>query len=528
MTLTEKVKWSSFSFFLSLCLAFEPVLQLILNESLESALLVYVYIFLVALASLFLITLIGLISTRLYTLAIASFIALSALELKLIYTNTFSDLTSGYLGIFLISFIVVLLLLAYKKVLPSVPNIVFYLAVAVVFVLAPLVTTDKAAFGTEVKLTATENHFLEQFSDITFEQRPNVYLLAFDSMIPPYIAKKYLGIEKLPYERELKKSFIEFEHSASVSVPTKPSLNGVMRLDQRGLTNSRDYFNGMKPSVLSTLFKQNGYEVTTGYASYYFGEKGPYIDRYVIGQFHTLSDTVQCVDVADSLYHKLRAFGVCVNIGEFKNITHLTTKLFGRKTIIKYTGKSWPEKVLEEVRDGANSKAPQLKIFYSYRPNGHVKKNYRHTDLDAQDAYRNYFLDGAEQLDKILEKAASIISINDPSAMLVVFGDHGAWMSRGIKAEEDPEFFYEDRHMVSLSVLQTDNHCANRETLAHYSKPYNTTSRIVASVARCLVNEKESFDRLLDFNEPKPVIKMLMKLDTKRIRGEESIKKQVN
>ncbi|MCF6224864.1 MAG: hypothetical protein L3J22_00975 [Xanthomonadales bacterium] len=515
MTITEKIKWSSFALFLILCLTFEPVLQLALNENIESALLVYFYIFIVALVCLLLITLIGVVSTPLYIALMASFIAFSTLELKLIYTNTFSGLESGYLGLFLICLTVVLLLFVYKKVIPPKLGISFYLVTAVILVFAPLITIDKNSFGSEVKLTTAENQFLQQLSAISFEQKPNVYLLAFDSMIPPYVAKKYLDIDQLPYQSAINKSFIDFEFAASIGVPTKRSLNGLMRLDQTMLSNSRDYFNGMKPSALGVIFKQNGYELTTGYATYYFGKKGKHVDRYVIGKQNTLSKTVQCLDIGDKFFYILRAYGGCSIIGKYKNSSHFVSSLFGAEAEREISVKFWPEKILEEVRASVESSVPKLKIFYSYRPNGHVKKSYRHTDINAKDSYKNYFLSSAEQLNNILKDLVDIINKNDPTAIVVVFGDHGAWLSRGITADENPEFFYEDRHLVSLSALKTSNKCSSRGALMYYSAPYNTPSRLVSSIVRCLANEKSELDKALEFKEPKPIIQMLLKLENK-------------
>jgi hypothetical protein len=481
-----------------------------IRESVESALLVYAYLFLIALVYLTISTFVGLLLPRVWVLLLSLFVAVSLLELKLIYYNVISGLANVYLTTGFFAVVLIILLTIVRKNFPSNPNLALYVGSAVIFIMAPLLTINDNLFGKEAKLTTDESEFLEQLSLVTFDHKPNVYLLGFDAMIPAYTAKKYLGINQLPYNKEIDRSFIEFVHSASVGVPTSPSLNGLMSLDQSSSYKSKNYFNGAKPSVLGTLFKQNGYEVTTGYASYYFGEKGPYVDNYVIGSLRALNETVQCFDKGENFYQGFRAFGACEIIGRYESLEQVISMTFHRGPLMR---EQWPEQVLREVREGTESDAPQLKIFYSYKPNGHVDQNYRHSNISAQEKFRKYFLAEAVQLNKILEELAGNITSNDPTALLVVFGDHGAWLSRGVTAGDNLEFFYEDRHMVSLSVLRTRNQCADKSTLSYYTDPYNTPSRLVSSIVRCLAKDKERLDQILSFSEPEPLIQVLKNLN---------------
>ena len=102
----------------------------------------------------------------------------------------------------------------------------------------------------------------------------------------------------------------------------------------------------------------------------------------------------------------------------------------------------------------------------------------------------------------------STIAEQDPHALVLVFGDHGAYLSRGITPAEDSDFFYADRHLVSLAVLATDNPCANRKALSTYAPGYYTPSRAVAAIAKCLAGDTLP-ETLLNFDEPEPLRNLL-------------------
>ena len=121
--------------------------------------------------------------------------------------------------------------------------------------------------------------------DVTFQQKPNVYFVGFDSVVPESILQKYLGVETTEFHRVFGSEMRRFGNLFASSVNTKYSLNTLMALSQDiFLAESKpSYFSGKSLSPLVSIMRENGYETTSIYNDSYFGHpKGPYIDNYVI------------------------------------------------------------------------------------------------------------------------------------------------------------------------------------------------------------------------------------------------------
>lgn len=506
--MSNKHHWFLFSFLLSLFLSAEPLYLFWLDEGASSALLVLFYIAFVSLLVLVAIFLISLPHQYIWPVLLSFFIAFSILELKLIYFDYVADFVDTSISVMLVilSALIYRFIISRKEQLKPTPAL--YVICFSIFVVGPLLG-DTSREHDSSEPAESEQEFLDQLANVEFIDKPNIYILSYDSMISSLTARRYLGIEELPYEPVLDMHFRSLNPAAVIAVPTGPSLEGLMRMDQERSPMGFGYFAGRKRSPLVELFKSNGYQATTGYTTQYFGEKGPYIDRYVIGQSKPLSKTTQCIDLNERrLYMRLRAFGVCQAIGDYSNSIQVIGILSGEK---KYANEDWHETVLNEIEIAAASAQPQLKIFYTYRPNGHTPKGYRHSDLRQREIYREYFLDGANMLSAIIEEIALTIQSKDPRGVVLVFGDHGAFLSRGLKASDDPDFFFGDRHIVYTGVMATEHHCTARENISRYSPGYFTPSRVVASIANCLTKDN-ALDSLLSFREPPELVKTLSDL----------------
>ena len=500
--MNKKYKWFLFSFILNIFISFELILLLSLDEDIDSAVMSFLFISGVSLISLVVGFYISKLWKPLWPIFISIFISFSLLELKLIYLSEFANLKNIWLLVIIISVWLLLHTLITRTKIFELPTLGLYVSSFFVLVCSPILALQLQ--NTEdTKLSTSETTFLNQLSKVKFKDKPNVYILFYDSMIPPLTARKYLGIERLGYDAVLEKDFIRLLPSATVRAPSKPSLNGLMRLDQKIMEKGYVYFNGKKISPLAKLFSSNGYRVTTGYKSYYFGLKGPYIDRYVILTDRPLSSSTQCIDVGNSPFQRLRSFGICELLGKY-SINHLTRLIERRGLRVKL----WPEQVYEEIQSGAKSNRPELKIFYTYRPNGHTKMDYRHSDLQKRKEYKKYFNEGDRRLSIILEDLVALIKSEDPKSLVLVAGDHGAYLSRGLKKEKDPKFYMEDIHMIDSAIMATQHPCANKERLFNESPGYFTPSRIVVSLVNCLAGN-QSLSELLNFEEPTDLVEIV-------------------
>lgn len=520
--LSAKLRWYIFSFVFALLLSFEPLLLLAIEEGRNSAGLVLGYITVVSFLYLSSTFVVGKVSSFLSQLLICLFLALSVFVLKIFYYNFLSGLSEGSIAVIIVALAAFIYLAIFRLKVIEKPTVGLYLLSFGVLLVGPLIALqyEKGREGSGNELSDSEQSFLEELSGIELEDKPNIYILSYDSMITASTAEKYLGIENLEYESTLEKHFIILEPAATVSVPSRASLNGLLRLDQKNLESSLTYFSGEKPSAIGQLFAGNGYEITTGYTTYYFGNKGPYVDGYITGPTKYLISTAQCNDPVTNRFHKMRAFGVCLVLGHYSSVNNVVrVALLGEDQHRDWLFDTWPSIILDEIKSSFDSDAPQLKIFYTYRPNGHTPKDYKHSDLEKREDYKKYFLEGAGMLSGVLEDLVLTIEKYDPSSIVVIFGDHGAWLSRGIREADDPAFFYEDRHMVYTSVLASRHPCASVGNLSKYAPGYYTPSRVVASIARCLAGDNK-LDALLDFSEPREIVNLLTGKNIENDKGD--------
>lgn len=501
-------KWHFYALFLSLALGVESVLVFGLREGWEYARLVAFYIFFVALTFCLISYCSTFFSKTLWVYLLSFLICFSVFELKIAFIEEVLLLPLQVLSIaFILSFLISSVILG-KLVWKVSPSLGYYALPFAIFVCAPAVMQNAvSAKSTKMpSLDANESAVMSDLLRFKFKQKPNFYLLSFDSMIPEYVAKKHLEINFVPYAVPITKHFVDLAPAFTSYGSTKKSLNAVMRLDQRGMRKGLEYFSGLKDSPVSSIFRENGYEVTTGYKGYLFGPKGKWVDRYIVSLDKPLESTLLCMEGGDSWLVKYRAFRACKRLGEFKSLDDLFSKVFrGDQTLHAEESQKgdddWVDTVLGEIGTSASSDPPKFKFFYVYRPVGHTPKDYQHTNSSHREAYREYFDRGATMLSAVLEKIAESARRLDPNSIVMVFGDHGVHLSRHIDLEDDSEFYIEDRHIVQTAILDSDNPCATREAASRFYNGYYTPSRIVASVISCLTGTEEIVGDF-DFDEP--------------------------
>jgi len=98
-----------------------------------------------------------------------------------------------------------------------------------------------------------------------------------------------------------------------------------------------------------------------------------------------------------------------------------------------------------------------------------------------------------------MERVRGIIDNDERPSILVLMGDHGPWISRGVD-NASRAFRVHDQHGIQLAVLENDTGCPSAE-LGHYAEGYITPSRLLAGLFRCLAAEPERLDDALDFGE---------------------------
>ncbi|MCF8493393.1 MAG: DUF2298 domain-containing protein [Sphingomonadaceae bacterium] len=333
---------------------------------------------------------------------------------------------------------------------------------------------------------------LAKWSAVRFEQRPNVHLISFDSMIPQSLAEKFLNVSNLPYvdaihragnNRIIPNSFVARQGSWSV-------LNSVVTLDDKENFPGDEYLNGIKAGSLYEVFKANGYKIATGYAGIYFGKHGQYLDQY------DYQDGLSAYRVALCKFQARLAFGW--QVGHFGFCEFLRQRDVRRQRDVGLDDLwlNWP-RLVEEAMPKRNE-APQLTLHYIYTPIGHTDANHRTGDQTLFASYRDRFTEGAARAGEVVYSIIERVRKDDPQSVIYIFGDHGTWLSRTISYDENPEFFVQDRYGVFAALPKTANKCSSPD-LTVYAKTYNTVGRTIASIIRCLAERPSEVDLAVNF-----------------------------
>ena len=311
--------------------------------------------------------------------------------------------------------------------------------------------------------------------DISFRETPNLYFVSFESMAPRSLLKKYLGLETTRFHDSFDINFRRFPNFFANSVRTTHSLNTVLALDTDAYTAQRTelvarghdpdprLFSGRNPSNLLGILHGNGYETTSIYKDSYFGdEKGKYINNYI-----TSSDKTVC-SLLDAGIRDFSFWGYCRFIfGKEIVGSRARAKALGAERIIKVN---------------ADDK-PQFVMSHLYAP-GHVGKSFRYDDAEQLEAFRRGYINGSERAAHFLDLIIRHLEENDPDAILLVYGDHGLFLSQGVHFEDDPEFVFQDHFGILGGVYPRDT-CAGWFDEAS-SQGYMTILDAVHALLRCL------------------------------------------
>ena len=300
---------------------------------------------------------------------------------------------------------------------------------------------------------------------VTFEHTPNVYFVVFDSIVPETIMHRYMGLEASEFHRTFDKEARRFRNLFANSIMTRDSLNTTLALDQDIYLAGRrpKYLSGQDLSPLTWIMKENGYETTSIFESFYFGHfKGPYIDNYVVNR---------------------RLGGACALLEEdvrrwaFWGYCRVTEAVWGKDSVV-----TRGDFVLRELT-GPVGDGPQFVFAHFYMP-GHAGGGFNYQSRENRERFADNYFRRANQAAVYLDQIIQHLRVSDPAAVLFVFGDHGMLLSRGVKLDDDPAFYLQDRFGILGGVFPHER-CGKYFDDAE-SKGYMTILDAVHAILACL------------------------------------------
>ena len=347
---------------------------------------------------------------------------------------------------------------------------------------------------------------------ITFKEKPNVYIIGIDALVPNILLEKHMSLESTDLHEFLNREFMTYKNVFSGGDRTIPSYLSMLSLTPdywNSFDESKDsclfcatpmnrnnLFNGLTPSPLIMIFKSNGYESTTAHEWPHFGPtKGPYIDNYLLrtGQDSKRISHSVC-NLTTSRSDFVGFFGYCTLRNRLKFLKNYSTKKLYYKGF--EFNLAWDLQNIEEV---ATKNSPQLYI-------GHVLST-RHTSYEFDITNKEMFSDfKTEYVTKANETALLMkivldhIKKNDKNALIYVWGDHGPVLSQHLSWDnryneksthpliQSPKFFIQDRLGTFGGVYHNGSVCNLGDFQTQ--RIFNTPQHIIKDILYCLSDAK--------------------------------------
>lgn len=517
-------------FFLYLTFAisfFETLVLIFIDEGLATSLKYFFYIHCFLILQIFLLLVLNKLKNLfLKNIIISLVLSFNFIVLKLSYTSIYLSISNFFQFIIFILFSIIFLFILCNLNKNKVFNFLILFS-SFSFLIVPLIYSflsgysfvnmkTKIGIKESIKWATFQSGIIEKknWSKIKFEKKPNVYIVSFDSVPSIKNIKKIIKTDNIELENYLtSKNANIFEESFSMNIPTVNAINSLLMLDQNNFKLDKRRFSGQIDSLLYLVFRNNGYEITSGYAGNYLGKKkGRYLDKYVTMSDSILNTTLCIENVNFVAFILPRSFLFCKLYSLNKNLKNSFNEKHGNKSDIH----KWQNKVIELIKTTENR--PQLKILHLYRPIGHTPGDYITGNVKQQAEFlKDDFLPGIDQLTEIIKKIVSINENKSGANDNIIFftSDHGPWMSRTY--DKLDKFYYQDRHSVFSVLIDSKNLCGKSfdPYFSYYDeeqkkyitlnkkkeKSFTSPGRILTSIIKCISNKnyKEFLDKNVDF-----------------------------
>ena len=329
------------------------------------------------------------------------------------------------------------------------------------------------------------------FDTVEMDRTPNVHVIMLDSFTHSPFSKEFMGVENPAADHlaTLDDTIYAGGIGFVENVATLRSWGTLFNLGQ--WYRVPGFFSGAAPSRLTVLLRRNGYSISTGFSSNYFGsEKGEHIDHYHKGKILQLGNDLSCMSKKGKL-------GFCSWVSQFVFFSRYRRLAFG-ENYDQLVGE-WPNTVVDLIdRAEQNATVPLFSAFHIVSPIGHTSMNYRSGDAEMFEEYKRYFVEGVERARQVVENIDRLRT-RYPESIFIVSGDHGPYLSRRAPKEKR-RFIVLDRHAVALALLNASNLCAwSRDWLAR--QRYLTPSRMLAASLACNGESRQLTEHFTDNEE---------------------------
>lgn len=263
-----------------------------------------------------------------------------------------------------------------------------------------------------------------QYSQVRLRQRPNVYIVLLESYTGNYVLKNTYNFDNSDFENKL--ASLDFQIAPDVYSnysSTKPTVFSLLLMDhlfddqgqwQFSYKKSNQFIGGQFYNPTLAIFKDNGYKTQYIHPCTYCYNKGRLLDV-----------AIPCNGQESTFDRFIDAIGF---LG-IRNQTPIIGNFFDAPDNHPLeVMENWLSKGLDRIEVAANSPTPWFTFIKTIGPGHAPNDTYyaRPADRNKLEQFRKNYPKRVEKTNAQVLQIVQRISQNDPDAIVVLFGDHGA------------------------------------------------------------------------------------------------------
>ena len=334
------------------------------------------------------------------------------------------------------------------------------------------------------------NSIYSALDDRKISDKRNIYLIFYDALVSRDALQKLYGTVQVPHLEALEELGFRVYDGVSADQLTLQSfariISGNPLQPYPSVDSLRRIIGGVNSPSFYNVFKNNGYRIQLLFNSQYVIRETKGID-FVLPRSALNVDKFSLQPGSCGFQSRRFLYFAC--LGSF----HET---------------NFSQKVIERLKIGSDIDfSPSFTFAYLFFPRHtsiHSFSGKNETDVKR---YVSDYLERAKQLpDKYFGPLVREIRKNDPNGIIVIAGDHGAWLTRGMSPKEAP-FFYLDRYGVAVGISPKD-FCMEK------LKRGTTLYTLIPDILSCLEPRTSNDESKIDVGTlPEDLIRALKSID---------------
>ncbi|MEH2503734.1 hypothetical protein V1290_002545 [Bradyrhizobium sp. AZCC 1578] len=269
-------------------------------------------------------------------------------------------------------------------------------------------------------------------------RRPNIYYLSLDALGSERSLQELLQVDGVQLFKILAKHGFHVGASRAPGSATLETFYKLFTLRTDANNFTFDFFKGLDESVILGRLRLADYKIQSIQGSSYFGLLGAFWDFAIPARRPVLD---YCWSVRSPLSF---FYGLCSL--PLPESMKYSDPLFQLRTIT------------ERVSYIAASETPWFTFAHVLSPS-HTAADFIYSDQGRKRRYRQHYMRALIELQQPIEELLSQIQTVDPTAIVIVHGDHGPIVTRGWSESDDVTHLYSsrlveaDRYEVTLAVF---------------------------------------------------------------------------